>query len=80
MAFRRARRRLRLVATHKSPAHKAARRQRFDGEQPAAAASCCDAARGVLRLPFQRIALAFRDRPTPPDVQKEFEDIKSDVK
>jgi hypothetical protein len=34
----------------------------------------------VLRLPFQRIALAFRDRPTPPDVQKEFEDIKSDVK
>jgi hypothetical protein len=26
------------------------------------------------------IALVFRDRPAPPDVQKEFEDIKSDVK
>ena len=58
MVFRRGRRGLRFIATHESGAHKPAGGQRFDGEQPAAAASCCDAARGVLRLSFQPNALA----------------------
>jgi len=58
MVFRRACRGLGFVATHKSAAHKPARRQRFDGQQRAAAAGRRDAARGVLRLSFQRNALA----------------------
>ena len=58
MVFRRARRGLRIVATHESAAHKPAGGQRFDGEQSAAATNRRDAALGVLRLSFQRNALA----------------------
>jgi len=59
MAFRRACHGFRLVATHESAAHKPGGRGRFDGQKRAAAARCGDVARGVLRLPFQRNALAL---------------------
>ena len=58
MVFRRACRGFRFIATHESTAHKSAGRKRFDGQQSAAAAGRRDAARGVLRLSFQRNALA----------------------
>ena len=58
MVFRRARRGFRLVATHEPAAHESTGRQRFDGHERAATTSCRDAA-CVLRLSFQRNALAM---------------------
>jgi len=65
MDFYRACRGLCLVATHESAAHESAGHSRFDGQQRTAAAGRRDAARGVLRLSFQRntLAVVFAHRP-----------------
>jgi hypothetical protein len=64
MDFGRNGRGVRVVAIHESAANQSAGCERFDGEQRAAAAGRCDAARGVLRLPFERnkVAVVFARR------------------